>query len=594
MSALSIQPTYPIFTDIDGQPLEAGYVWIGQANLDPQVNPINVYWDAALTIAAPQPIRTLAGYPSRNGTPARLYVNSDYSIRVMNRNGSTVYSAQAATERYNDVVVSGVNAEDVIYDPPFTNAVQTNVEAKLAQTVSVKDFGADETGATSSYQAFVDALAASNYVFVPEGTFLVDQQIDITGNKTISGPDANNYVGQPAVINFTAPTGNCFSATSAEFGGITIRNLSITGGNGDYAIRSSRPQSVFENLWMEVYDGSGIQLFEAGTGSQASWATSIRNVKWVAPAAQTSYYGIDVTQNGGNLSIDRCALIRGSIGININQGQNIAITNCNVNAQTSANSSLAATSQCGIRLSGGGYKQAITIRNNYIESFTNGIYVEKCESLTIQDNYIADVGNSTNYALIYLKDTNVYNVTILDNYINGTGGTSVSVDIGDGVNNAVVNNNYIRAFGSNSICIRKGTTTYSYHANNSLVENTFTGTEISDPNYLMVATDYQTNGFFSYRRINFTSADTVWYDLGVVDARQIWQLSIADASAATRSRMDQLFIGSVVGTYHFETIFDNGGVFAVREFRLNGNMLQFRTNGAGGPTANNVSAVRVA
>lgn len=112
MSALSIQPTYPIFTETDGLPLENGYIWIGAANLDPQGNPINVYWDAALTIAAPQPIRTLNGYPSRNGTPARLYVNSDYSIRVMNKNGSAVYSAPTATERYNGTVVvfSAVNA----------------------------------------------------------------------------------------------------------------------------------------------------------------------------------------------------------------------------------------------------------------------------------------------------------------------------------------------------------------------------------------------------------------------------------------------------------------------------------------------------
>jgi hypothetical protein len=106
MSALSIQPTYPIFTDIDGQPLEDGYVWIGQANLDPQGNPIQVYWDAALTILAAQPIRTLAGYPANSGTPARLYVNSDYSIRVMNKNGSTLYSAPTATERYNGSVIS--------------------------------------------------------------------------------------------------------------------------------------------------------------------------------------------------------------------------------------------------------------------------------------------------------------------------------------------------------------------------------------------------------------------------------------------------------------------------------------------------------
>jgi len=105
MSALSIQPTYPIFTETDGQPLENGYIWIGATNLDPQVNPINVYFDAALTVSASQPIRTINGYPSNNGTPARLYVNSDYSIRVQNNKGSLVYSAPAATERYNGSVV---------------------------------------------------------------------------------------------------------------------------------------------------------------------------------------------------------------------------------------------------------------------------------------------------------------------------------------------------------------------------------------------------------------------------------------------------------------------------------------------------------
>lgn len=93
MSALEVTPPFPVFSDIDGQPLENGYIWIGTANLNPQTNPINVYWDSALTISATQPIRTLGGYPSNSGTPARLYVNADYSIRVMNRNGSTIYSS---------------------------------------------------------------------------------------------------------------------------------------------------------------------------------------------------------------------------------------------------------------------------------------------------------------------------------------------------------------------------------------------------------------------------------------------------------------------------------------------------------------------
>jgi hypothetical protein len=105
MPALSIQPAFPIFTDTDGQPLENGYIWIGAANLDPQGNPIAVFYDAALTIPAVQPIRTLGGYPMRSGTPARLYVDSDYSIRVMGKNGTTVYNAATATERYSNVVV---------------------------------------------------------------------------------------------------------------------------------------------------------------------------------------------------------------------------------------------------------------------------------------------------------------------------------------------------------------------------------------------------------------------------------------------------------------------------------------------------------
>jgi hypothetical protein len=161
MSALSIQPTFPIFTETDGQPLEDGYIWIGAANLDPQGNPINVYWDAALTQLTGQPIRTQGGYPVNSGTPARLYVNSDYSIRVMNKNGSTVYSAPAATERYSDVVVSSINAVNVEYDPAGTNAIVTNAQSKFRERVSVMDFGADPTGATDSAAAI---LAAFNHI----------------------------------------------------------------------------------------------------------------------------------------------------------------------------------------------------------------------------------------------------------------------------------------------------------------------------------------------------------------------------------------------------------------------------------------------
>lgn len=93
MRSIEIEPPYPAFADRDGQPLEDGYINVGVVNLNPITNPIDVYWDAAQTIPAAQPIRTLAGYPVYLGTPARFYVNSDYSIQVKDKKGSVVYTS---------------------------------------------------------------------------------------------------------------------------------------------------------------------------------------------------------------------------------------------------------------------------------------------------------------------------------------------------------------------------------------------------------------------------------------------------------------------------------------------------------------------
>lgn len=93
MSALSVEPPYPAFAGTDGQPLDDGFINVGVVNLNPITNPIAAFFDAALTIPAVQPIRTLGGYPVYQGTPARFYVGSDYSIQVKDKNGSVVYTS---------------------------------------------------------------------------------------------------------------------------------------------------------------------------------------------------------------------------------------------------------------------------------------------------------------------------------------------------------------------------------------------------------------------------------------------------------------------------------------------------------------------
>lgn len=180
MSALSIQVPFPVFNGRDGQPLDNGYVWIGEPNLPPQTNPVAVYFDEALTILAPQPLRTINGYISRAGSPSQVYIDGvNFSILVQDSKGSMVYNFPEGTGISPD-------ACGVIYDPPFTGAVARPVCQKLEETVSVKDFGAVGDGTTDDTVAIKAALQSGNsYIYFPEGEYLVST-IYVTGLSNVA------------------------------------------------------------------------------------------------------------------------------------------------------------------------------------------------------------------------------------------------------------------------------------------------------------------------------------------------------------------------------------------------------------------------
>jgi hypothetical protein len=75
----------PQFGDGRGGLLDAGYIWIGEAGTDPEVvaNQVPLFWDKAMTIAAPQPLRTLGGMIVQNYNLGIVYYNSpDFSITI--------------------------------------------------------------------------------------------------------------------------------------------------------------------------------------------------------------------------------------------------------------------------------------------------------------------------------------------------------------------------------------------------------------------------------------------------------------------------------------------------------------------------------
>lgn len=267
MTALSVNPPFPTFTDIDGDPLEAGYVYIGAAGLNPQTNPINVYWDAAQTIPAPQPIRTVGGFPSYNGSPGRLYVNSDYSITVRNRNGSLVYSALSATDRFSDVVVrtrftyidnyaalrsydgqadgvyvygysaisdggQGVftyDASDILSsDNDGTIIVDVSGrrwKRQYSGPINVLWFGADQSGVSTSSSKIQTALNLDD-IYIPAGTYLLTTRIEWPSNRVIYG-DGYNSVLQAGADGLL---GMLWSGDSSNKSNVVIRDIRINGG----------------------------------------------------------------------------------------------------------------------------------------------------------------------------------------------------------------------------------------------------------------------------------------------------------------------------------------------------------------------------
>ena len=112
-------------------------------------------------------------------------------------------------------------ASNATYTPAGTGAVATTVQAKLRESVSVKDFGAVGDGVTDDTAAIQAACTAALNVFFPSGSYLVSSGITLQAGASIFGDNPIN-----TFVNFSG-TGALFTCTVGEY--TSVKDISLYG-----------------------------------------------------------------------------------------------------------------------------------------------------------------------------------------------------------------------------------------------------------------------------------------------------------------------------------------------------------------------------
>lgn len=135
MATTSEARALPFFTDLLGQPLSSGFIYIGQAGLDPIAYPAVIHSDIAGTIVVAQPVRTTNGHAAAAGSLIHLFVPIPYSITILDSAGRLVYASLNET----DPVAISVSSSSV-QSAPNLAALRARSGASSNQ-VWVTDFG---------------------------------------------------------------------------------------------------------------------------------------------------------------------------------------------------------------------------------------------------------------------------------------------------------------------------------------------------------------------------------------------------------------------------------------------------------------------
>lgn len=263
MPLTQLAPPYPIFTDKNGDPLDAGYLYFGTVNLNPETNPIQVYYDSAFTQPAAQPLRTSNGYVMRNGSPALLFAGSQFSVTVRNKNN-----------------------ELVIYSP-----VGYGVDpASISGSVIYDDFTGDGVATVFTLTASPSTKNATN-VYI-DGIY--------------QSKDNYNTVGSTLTFTTAPPLNSAIEVVSQEssiIGGASSQQITYNQG-GSGAITRTVQSRLRDFVSVKDFGAVGDGVTDDTAAIQAALSTSARNIVFPAGATYLIDGGLTSSVSDRTISAD--------------------------------------------------------------------------------------------------------------------------------------------------------------------------------------------------------------------------------------------------------------------------------------------------
>jgi len=231
----AVQNPISQWVGLDGRLLQNGQLFFGLPNQNPETSPITVYWDMAMTQPAAQPVRTINGMPSRNGTPSELFFLDDYSVTVREGDGRIIFYSRSAISAgvvapllpaANTVSATGnaaqdsLNLREAIRIAPKWGVIQIVGRLQLTGTFIVKPClaiinggGAQITHLTPNVNLFElkddNYGGAGNGSIQPPGTVwdVTFPPLDVATNRTLDAfPGFFRIHGLELFGQFTADT----------------------------------------------------------------------------------------------------------------------------------------------------------------------------------------------------------------------------------------------------------------------------------------------------------------------------------------------------------------------------------------------------